>query len=106
MCVQSLSLIVIHTIYSLRVRNSKHTSLPTGKTDTLELDKLRCHSTGRNNATGFCNTTYDGGTNILMGKADQPLNEGQVAADQPLNEGPVVADQPLNEGQVVADQSQ
>ena len=28
-------LIVIHTIFSFRVRNSKHTSLPTGKTVTL-----------------------------------------------------------------------
>ena len=42
---------------------------------------------------GIHDTTYDGGSNILRGKADQPLNEGQVVADLPGEEGQNVADQ-------------
>ena len=49
--------------------------------------------------------TYDGGSNILRGKADQPFNEGPVVAHQSLNEGPIVAHQSLNEGPLVAHQS-
>ena len=43
------------------------------------------------------------GSNILRGKAVQPLNEGPVVADQSRNEEPVVPVQSLNEAPV-ADQ--